>query len=119
MCGRYFRELVESEEHLEELILSMHKMQEQSNRNRIWTFRRKELGFNLDKLTKTVKRSSYRCYLQKNNSVVIDAELECFKHRDDINLRGCFDNLPPKRIFFANRTENLKSLLSFMFLKTK
>ena len=119
MCGRYFRELVESEEHLDELICSMHKLQEQTKRNRIWTFRRKEVGFRLDKLTKTVKRSSYMCYILRKRGSAADAELQCFRHRDEIFLRGCFDNLPPKRIFFVNRTENLKSLLNFMFLKSK
>ena len=111
--GRYMRQLVESEEELESHIKRINSLQVLAQRSRIWTFRRKEDGFKMELVGNGVVRSSWRCY----SEVGEDAELGCFKHKDELLVRGQFDNLPPKSIIFENKRKSLENMLSFMFLK--
>ena len=121
MCGRYFRRLIRSEKELDSIISAVNAMQVIGQRSRIWTFRRKEAGFRLELIKDTVTRSSRMCYQldRLGKRLLVEAELGCFSHKETIYLRGHFDHPPPKRIPFANKAENLKSLLSFMFMKQK
>lgn len=113
MKSRYDRELIESEAHLQDMISKVHSLHELGNRSRIWTFRRKEVGFDLQKLVRSVKTSSLRCYEKEG----VDAELSCFLPVEKVYVRGHFDNLPPKEIEFKNTAQKLKNLIAFMLLK--
>ncbi|MEL6988020.1 MAG: hypothetical protein AAGK97_09325, partial [Bacteroidota bacterium] len=58
MKGRYFRSLIESDEILDQCIESVHQLEKLGKRSRIWTFRRKEDGFNLELIKDSEIRSS-------------------------------------------------------------
>ncbi len=114
MRGRYFRTLIESEQMLDKTIQRVNKLESIRKRNSIWTFRRKRDGFQFELLSNTVKRSSYRCYEEAK-----DAELDCFKLKENIYLRGQFENLPPKQIEFKNLHQKVQNLIHFVLLKSK
>lgn len=115
MKGRYFRELIESEAELGSKIEEVNSLEVQRDRNSIWTFRRKEAGYCLDKVVGSLVRSSRRCYEVYGAKPM----MQCFVHLGNINLRGQFDTVPPKRIDFKNKHESLRNLVQFMLLKSK
>ncbi len=75
MKGRYTRTLIESPLHLREMVNSVNCLHQQGKRSRIWTFRRKERGFNLELIKNTVNRSSLECYQDSN----VRSGLESFR----------------------------------------
>ncbi len=113
MKGRYFRHLIESEEELNNLVKKVHAFHAQSKRSRIWTFRRKEEGFNLEFKVSARVRSSLRSYEEAR----ITSGIGCFKSLHQIDLRGRFSNLPPKRLEHKKTSEKIRNLISFMFLR--
>lgn len=74
MKSRYFRELIESAEQLKSKVEIVHKCDESGKRSRIWTFRRKEVGFRLERIRNSVVRCSERCY----SSRLISSGLKSF-----------------------------------------
>ena len=115
MKSRYGRCLIENEEQLEESIQNINSLMVTGEIGRILTFRRKEIGFNLEVIERSISRTSLLCYEKEG----VDACLKCFKHKKSIFLRGHFDTLPPKAIVFENQRESLKNLIQFMLLKHK
>ncbi len=118
MKGRYLRELIESREHLELRIKEIHRNHALGKRSRIWTFRRKEAGFDLELLGDSVKVNSRRCY----EGIGENSGLTCFKRYSELNLRGHFNNLPPKKIIFKNterKHENVQKSVSLLTLKNE
>ncbi len=114
MKGRYSRLLIESENQLNRMIDRVNGMLVSKHRNVIWTFRRKERGLGLGLIINNVKRSSYRCYEEGE-----DSELRSFVKAGSIDLRGRFDMLPPKQLSFENQEEKHTNLIKFLLLKEK
>lgn len=115
MKGRYFRHLIESEKELDEQIEMVNAMKVVVNRNKIWTFRRKEVGFLLEKTERSVVRSSALCYGDGG----VKSGLSCFMLKSKVFVRGHFDKPPPKRIDFKNPRENIRNLVAFMLMKVQ
>ncbi len=114
MKGRYNRVLIESELHLRSTIDQVHALHESGKRSRIWTFRRKEDGFNLELIKEGVNRSS-RAFYEGGCEVL---PMRSFQAVNKIDLRGQFENLPQKSLNNQNSTSKVKNLISFMFLKS-
>lgn len=115
MCGRYFRELIESEEMLRRKVDEINNLEVLRSRSKIWTFKRKGRMNGFDVRSRDSYRSSYSFYAGKVENVGFEA----FMSINKLDLRGQFKNLPPKRLNFNSNHEKLKSLLSFLFLKYK
>ncbi len=111
MKSRYMRALIESEQELKARIQAVHEIHEDGKRSRIWTFRRKEAGFNLESIKDSVIRSSAKCY----GEGLVESGLKGFRRLDQLDLRGQFENLPPKKINFKSTAQKHKNLISFFF----
>lgn len=114
MKGRYSRTLLESEEKLDQCIASIHDLEVRGRRSRIWTFRRKEDGFNLELITNSDNRSSRKAY----ENLDFASSLNCFVNRQNLDIRGQFVNLPPLKLSHKKAAEKIQNLIHFMFLKT-
>ena len=117
MAGRYHRELIESENDLDQLIGEINGLVKKIKRNSIWTFRRKEPGFEMNEINNSLIRSSKGYY--DGGCASEERILRAFRHKKDIDLRGHFLNLPPKAILDYNSTKKMRNLIAFMFLKYK
>ncbi len=114
MKGRYFRSLIGSESHLKSVIDQVHALDERGKRSRIWTFRRKEDGFNLELIKEGVNKSSRDCYENQGN----ESPMRAFVRLTNLDLRGQFEKLPPRSLNHKKTATKLKNLVSFMFLKS-
>lgn len=114
MKSRYSRILIENDEQMEATKALIHGLRMETERKSIWTFRRKGDGFRFDYDLDERERSSRWCYEQGG---VEASFLRCLKLKSEFDMRGQFDNLPPKRLEFKNNQAKFRNLVSFLMMK--
>ena len=110
MAGRYKRKLIESEMELDLLIESVNKLTKLSHRAARWAvkdnLKKGKCGFR-----KYSEWSSSNFYEKMN----LKSKYSWFVMKDNIYVRGHFDELPPKEILWSTEKEKISNFSYFIF----